>query len=158
MMNPKSWEMVGEATARDRPINSLLEVHLDFNAATKLPPTISKETTNIIESLIKQRVLDELFDDPILKAIDKKKRLGDEAEMDFSKSKKGLGDLYADDLTKKLASINPESFLETELSGPDGALKREIEELSKDLFQSLEVLSNFHYTPRAPKTESQIQT
>lgn len=53
MMNPKSWEMIGEATARDRPINSLLEVHLDFNAATKLPPTISKETTNIIESLIK---------------------------------------------------------------------------------------------------------
>ena len=53
MMNPQSWEMIGEATARDRPINSLLEVHLDFNAATKLPPTISKETTNIIESLIK---------------------------------------------------------------------------------------------------------
>jgi hypothetical protein len=54
--------------------------------------------------------------------------------MDFSKSKKGLGDLYADDLTKRLASINPESFLETELSGPDGPLKREIEEISKDLF------------------------
>lgn len=46
MMNPKPWEMAGEATAKDRPINSLLEVHLDFNAATKLPPTITKETTN----------------------------------------------------------------------------------------------------------------
>ena len=67
MMNPKSWEMVGEAAAKDRPVNSLLEVHLDFNAATKLPPTITKETTNTIEALVKQRVLDELFDDPILK-------------------------------------------------------------------------------------------
>jgi U3 small nucleolar RNA-associated protein MPP10 len=46
MMNPKPWEMAGEATAKDRPVNSLLEVHLDFNAATKLPPTITKETTN----------------------------------------------------------------------------------------------------------------
>jgi len=44
------------------------------------------------------------------------------------------------------------------LSGPDGPLKREIEEISKDLFQSLEVLSNFHYTPRAPKTEGSIST
>lgn len=52
-MNPKSWEMIGEAHARDRPMNSLLEVHLDFNAATKLPPTITKETTNLIEALIK---------------------------------------------------------------------------------------------------------
>jgi len=103
MMNPKGWEMAGEAMAKDRPVNSLLEVHLDFNAATKLPPTITKETTNILESLIKQRVLDELFDDPVLKAADKKRKLNDDQEMDFSKSKKGLGDLYADDLTRKLA-------------------------------------------------------
>lgn len=158
MMNPKGWEMVGEATARDRPVNSLLEVHLDFNAATKLPPTITKETTNAIESLIKQRILDELFDDPVLKAASKRKKLGDDPEMDFSKSKKGLGDLYAEDLTKRLASINPEAILESELAGPDGPLKREIEEISKDLFQSLEILSNFHYTPRVPKTEGSIQT
>lgn len=156
MMNPKGWEMAGEATARDRPINSLLEVHLDFNAATKLPPTITKETTNAIESLIKQRILDELFDDPVLKAASKRKKMGDDAEMNFSKSKKGLGDLYADDLTKRLASINPEVILESELAGPDGPLKREIEEISKDLFQSLEILSNFHYTPRVPKTEGSI--
>lgn len=98
-------------------------------------------------------MLDELFDDPVLRQSNKRKKLNDEIEMDFTKSKKGLGDQYADDLTKRLASINPESFLEQELSGPDGALKREIEDLSKDLFQSLEILCNFHYTPRAPKQE-----
>jgi U3 small nucleolar RNA-associated protein MPP10 len=158
MMNPKPWEMVGEAMAKDRPVNSLLEVHLDFNAATKLPPVITKETTNQIESLIKQRILDELFDDPVLKAASKRKKIGDDQEMDFSKSKKGLGDMYAEDLTKRLASINPETFLESELAGPDGPLKREIEESSKDLFQILEILCNFHYTPRAPKTEVTIST
>ena len=106
MMNPKEWQLTGEATAGERPQNSLLNVHLDFNAATKLPPTITKETTNRIEDLIKQRVLDELFDDPVLKDESQRKKLKDDGiDMDFSKSKKGLGDLYADDMTKRLMQI-----------------------------------------------------
>ena len=70
--------MTGEATAVERPLNSLLDVHLDFNAATKLPPTITKEVTNKIEDLIKQRVLDELFDDPIQMADSRRKKLKNE--------------------------------------------------------------------------------
>ena len=159
MMNPKEWQLTGEATAGERPQNSLLNVHLDFNAATKLPPTITKETTNRIEDLIKQRVLDELFDDPILKDESQRKKLKDDGiEMDFSKSKKGLGDLYADDMTKRLMQIQPEAFLEKELAGPDAPLKREIEDISNELFQQLDTLSNFHYTPSAAKKDVQIQS
>ena len=157
MMNPKPWQLTGEATNKERPVNSLLNVHLDFNAATKLPPTITKEVTIKIEELIKQRVLDELFDDPVLMAENRRKRLNDdEKEMDFTKSKKGLGDLYAEDMANKLLNVNSEAFLEEQLNGPDAPLKREIEELSKDLMQSLDTLSNFHYTPKAPHTEAQI--
>ena len=53
MMQKKDWNMLGEAKASERPKNSLLEVHLDFNTATKLPPTITKETTSAIDALIK---------------------------------------------------------------------------------------------------------
>lgn len=134
MMNPKSWQLTGEVTSKERPKNSLLDVHLDFNAATKLPPTITKEVTIKIEELIKQRVLDELFDDPVLLSDNRRKRLNKNADMDFTKSKKGLGDLYADDLANKLLSNDAEAFLETELNGPDAPLKREIEDISKDLF------------------------
>lgn len=89
----------------------------------------------MLEELIRQRVLDELFDDPILKDEKYKKKLqGDEFEMDFTKSKKGLGDLYADDLAKKLAGKDPEAFLEGELAGPDAPLKRECEDIAKELF------------------------
>jgi len=158
MMNPKAWTMTGEATARERPINSLLEVHLDFNTATKLPPTITKESTSNIENLIKQRVLDELFDDPVLMAQSKRRKLGEGKDMDFQKSKKGLGDEYAEDMSKRLMQLNPEAFLEQELAGPDAALKREIEDISKTLFQQLEVLSNFHFVPKAAKTETAIST
>ena len=53
-------------------------MHLDFNTATKLPPTITRETTNAIEALIKQRVLDELFDDPVLQlGGEKRKKLNE---------------------------------------------------------------------------------
>ena len=135
MMNPKPWQMTGEATGKERPMNSLLDVHLDFNAATKLPPTITKEVTIKIEELIKQRVLDELFDDPVLLHESNRKRLNKgEKEMDFQKSKKGLGDLYAEDMASKLLAADPEAFLEEELNGPDAPLKREIEDISKDLF------------------------
>lgn len=158
MMNPKSWQMIGEATNKERPVNSLLDVHLDFNSATKLPPTITKEVTIKIEELIKQRVLDELFDDPVLLNDNRRKRLNKDVEMDFTKSKKGLGDLYAEDIANKLLNNDAEAFLESELNGPDAPLKREIEEISKDLFQNLEKLSNFHYTPKAPKTEAAIQS
>ena len=158
MMNPKSWQLIGEAKANERPMNSLLDVHLDFNAATKLPPTITKETTNKLEDLVKQRVLDELFDDPVLKNEKLRRKLGEEEEMDFTKSKKGLGDLYADDIAKKLASSNPEAFLEGELAGPDAPLKRECEDIAAELFNNLDSLANFHYTPKVAKTESQITT
>ena len=159
MMNPKPWVLTGEATNKERPLNSLLDVHLDFNAATKLPPTITKEVTVKIEELIKQRVLDELFDDPVLLNENRRKRLNKEGkEMDFTKSKKGLGDMYAEDLANSLLGADPEAFLESQLKGPDAPLKREIEEISKDLFQNLETLSNFHYTPKAPRTEAQIQS
>ena len=151
--------MLGEARASERPKDSLLEVHLDFNTATKLPPTITKEVTSAIDALIKQRVLDELFDDPVLQQEGKKrKKLGNDQEMDFNKSNKGLGEMYGEDLQKKLLAANSESFLETQLSGPDAPLKREIEEISKSLFNNLDTLSNFHFTPKIARIENQRQT
>lgn len=129
MMNPKEWQLTGEARASDRPANSLLQVHLDFNTATKLPPTITKETTNAIDALIKQRVLDELFDDPVLKTGVKRRKINEKSEINFNQSKSGLGDIYQEDLEKSLMHTNPEAFLEKELAGPDAALKREIEEI-----------------------------
>jgi len=65
--------MQGEVMAKERPVNSLLQEHLDFNTATKLPPVITKEKSDNIEAIIKQRILDELFDDPIRKYLSSKK-------------------------------------------------------------------------------------
>ena len=61
-------------------------------------------------------------------------------------------------MQKKLLNLDSGAFLETELSGPDAPLKREIEEIAKNLFSNLDTLSNFHYTPKVAPVENQIQT
>lgn len=119
--------MLGEATARARPQNSLLENHLDFNLAQKLPPTITKETTNNIEGVIKQRILDELFDDPIRKFLKPSKNKDDDDQFQFTKSKKGLGEVYEDEYRKKLLEQDPNAYLKNEFTGPDSELKKEID-------------------------------
>lgn len=46
MMEDKKWQLKGEVECKDRNYNSLLEEYVDFDTATKLPPQITRETTN----------------------------------------------------------------------------------------------------------------
>jgi len=120
--------LTGEVASKARPVNSLLEEHLDFNTVSKLPPTITQEKSTNIEGLIKQRILDELFDDPIRRYLSGKKHDDEEDGFDFTKSKKGLGELYEDDYRKKLLKNDPNAYLlqGNDLTGADAAIKKEI--------------------------------
>lgn len=53
MMDEKKWQMKGEIQCKDRAYNSLLEEFVDFDTASKMPPQITQETTNMIEAMIK---------------------------------------------------------------------------------------------------------
>ncbi len=55
--------------------------------------------------------MDELFDDPIRKYIKDGRRGDDDDGFDFTKSKKGLGELYEDDYRKKILKNDPNAFL-----------------------------------------------
>lgn len=149
---PSTWQLTGEVNAKARPINSLLAEHLDFNTVSKLPPTITQEKSTTIEAMIKQRILDELFDDPIRRYVPsgKKGKTDEEQGFDFTKSKKGLGELYEDDYRKKLLASDPNAFLLSgnDLTGADAGLKKEITTLMRGLFFQLDSLSNLHFTPR----------
>lgn len=135
-VSKKGWQLLGEATASARPVNSLLAEHLDFNTASKLPPVITQEKSTSIEAMIKQRIADELFDDPVRKYIKGGKRDDGDDLFDFTKSKKGLGELYEDDYRKKLLKNDPSAFLLTsnDLTGADAQAKQEIAQLMKGLF------------------------
>lgn len=50
--------MLGEATAKARPENSLLEEDLDFEHVAKSVPQVTEESVATLEELIKKRILD----------------------------------------------------------------------------------------------------
>lgn len=106
--------------------------------------------------------MDELYDDPIRKYIKDGRRGGgqDDDAFDFTKSKKGLGELYEDDYRKKLLKNDPNAFLLSgnDLTGADSALKQEINVLMRNLFYQLDNLTNLHFTPRPPTTDAPIST
>lgn len=54
----KNWATKGEAKAKDRPTNSLLDEDLEYERTGKVVPVITEETTKTIEDLIKKRILD----------------------------------------------------------------------------------------------------
>ena len=111
--------------------------------------------------MIKQRILDELFDDPIRRYLSGKKHDDEEDGFEFTKSKKGLGELYEDDYRKKLLKNDPNAYLlqGNDLTGADAAIKKEIAQIMHGLFYQLDSLSNLHFTPRpANLSDTQIST
>ncbi|KAH8548970.1 U3 small nucleolar ribonucleoprotein complex, subunit Mpp10 [Umbelopsis sp. PMI_123] len=146
----KDWTLGGEASAKARPINSLLEENLEFDHAAKPVPVITQETTASLEDIIKQRIIENKFDDVVRKAdpADRPFLPSKLVELDDSKSKKSLAELYEDDYVKQTSGVHTNE--------KDEKLKKEhteIDDMFKGLCQKLDALSNFHYTPKAPKPE-----
>ena len=150
----KHWTLRGEATAKARPVNSLLEEDLEFEHANKPVPVITEESTNTLEDMIKKRILDNMFDDvvrkvdPTLRPFIPSKRV----EISDEKGKKSLADMYEDDFVHKKAGTE-------KTDARDEALEKEHDEITdlfKTLCHKLDALSNFHYTPKAAKPEMSI--
>lgn len=100
---PKSWTLVGEVGAGERPENSLLAEHLAFQHNAKAPPTITQDATAKLEALIVQRVKDKAWDDVERKAkpaIDPAKFRA-ELILDQEKSKTSLAEIYEQEFVKQ---------------------------------------------------------
>lgn len=74
--------------AGSRPVNSALEVDLDFETSARAAPQPTVEATTGLEELIKKRIADGIFNDPIriAPAPPEKKRV--QIELDDKKSSK----------------------------------------------------------------------
>jgi U3 small nucleolar RNA-associated protein MPP10 len=91
---PKDWQLRGESSGRDRPQASLLETHLEYDSAAKLPAPITEESTAELETLIKQRIRDQAFDDVVRKVDMKDRAFRAPSELNQEKSKLGLAEIY----------------------------------------------------------------
>jgi len=155
-VSKRNWTLAGEARAAERPINSLLEEDLEFERTGKPIPVITAAVSEDIEALIKRRILAREFDEVIrrrpesLNAPPTVKR--GRIELADSKSKVGLGELYAEE---HLKTIDPEGFMATR----DAGLKKqheEIERLWADVSAKLDALSSWHYRPKPPEVRVQV--
>ena len=57
-VSDKPWLLMGEANAKKRPENSLLETDLEFEQSAKPAPSITEEVAKNLEDLIKARILE----------------------------------------------------------------------------------------------------
>ena len=139
--------MKGETNAKERPKNSVLEADLEFDHVQPPPPVVSEEMTAKLEDIIKARIAEQRFDDvervePGLLDERRRKAL---PELDDTKSKKGLGDLYADDFVKQREAAAGRAAVDDEKEDP---LVTEARGLFKALTAKLDAMSHFHFAPK----------
>ncbi|KAL0024355.1 hypothetical protein WJX79_002946 [Trebouxia sp. C0005] len=150
-MAEKDWFMQGESAAARRPLNSALELDLDFERQIRAPPQATEEATASLEDLIKDRIANQVFDDlpRVLPPEPEKAKVA--LEMDDKKSHKGLGDIYEEEFVAATAS-----GASTAVDKQD-AVRQEAKNLMKELFGKLDALSHFHYAPKPVIEEMQVR-
>ncbi|KAJ0162321.1 U3 small nucleolar RNA-associated protein MPP10 [Colletotrichum tanaceti] len=144
----RQWTLTGEASAVERPMNSLLEEDLAFEHLGKPVPVITAEVSEGIEDLIKRRILAQDFDEVLRRRPDADLPANTRrglVELDDSKSGKGLAEIYEEEHIK---NADPDNYV----SKSDEKLQREeqeVEKMWKDLSAKLDSLSSWHYKPKA---------
>ena len=154
----KPWQMLGEASSKKRPENSLLEVTPEFEFASKMAPIITQEHTVSIEEMIKLRILAEDWDDVVpreLPDIGLDKRNGELPEVSQEKSKLSLGELYEREYLKKAVGYDKDAV---EKETEEEKARSEMKMLFANICSKLDALSNYHFAPRPVADEADVKT
>ena len=155
-LQEKTWLLKGEASAKERPKNSVLEADLEFDHVQAPPPVVSEEMTAKLEDIIKARIAEQRFDD-VERAepgLDDDRRRKTLPELDDTKSKKGLGDIYADEFVKQRAAAEGRA---SGLEEKEDPLVVEAKSLFKALTTKLDALSHFHFAPKPVMEEMAVK-
>lgn len=57
-LGERPWHLVGEVSAARRPVNSALEIDMDYDTTNKPPPAPTEEATHSLEDMIRRRIAD----------------------------------------------------------------------------------------------------
>ncbi|EMS13316.1 U3 small nucleolar ribonucleoprotein subunit [Entamoeba histolytica HM-3:IMSS] len=104
-MKEKHWSMLGEIKGEERPVDSLVDLDIDFQNTNRPPPPMTKEQTLSLEDLIRRRIKEQSWDDVVRKTLVQKKEKK-EIELDGEKSKLGLGEIYEQKYAKEIYGFN----------------------------------------------------
>ena len=157
MIGAKPWQMVGEASATARPVNSLLDGAPEFQVASKIAPLITEEHTADLEEVIKRRILAEDWDEVIpreLPDVAWNKKRGELTEVSQEKAKLGLGELYEREYLKKAVGYDVDA---AEKQSEEDKAKNEMKQLFANVCSKLDALSNYHFAPRPVADEAEVR-
>ncbi|KAJ9457905.1 U3 small nucleolar RNA-associated protein MPP10 [Diplonema papillatum] len=151
------WALKGESMANLRPSNALLDEVLEFDHTQKAKPLITADVTKSLEDRLKRRIQEGMFDD-----VERKERrttamdltIEHRNEIDLhAKSKVGLADLHEkewlDKHRKELEDAGQTSKVLTE----EEKEELKVIQMWRTLASSLDMLSNFYYTPKPQATD-----
>lgn len=89
-MEKKHWRMMGETTANRREENELLNDMPDFQIKARPKLQVDQELNKQIDEIVKQRIADKNFDNPVYETQQEQKEL---ADVSTEKDQKGLGEI-----------------------------------------------------------------
>ncbi|KAH0829072.1 U3 small nucleolar ribonucleoprotein complex, subunit Mpp10 [Lanmaoa asiatica] len=145
----KEWTLLGEASARTRPHDSLLQEDLEFERVTRNVPIVTDAVVAALEERIKARIKESRFDDVV-----RRRPVGD--TVPFLPSK--LVELQDTKSAQSLAQIYEGAYVAaqsgTSADDRDGRLRREHDEIARlweGICAKLDALCNAHYVPKPPK-------
>eukprot|EP00817_Percolomonadidae_sp_ATCC50343_P000452 CAMPEP_0117423888 /NCGR_PEP_ID=MMETSP0758-20121206/4413_1 /TAXON_ID=63605 /ORGANISM="Percolomonas cosmopolitus, Strain AE-1 (ATCC 50343)" /LENGTH=544 /DNA_ID=CAMNT_0005207329 /DNA_START=219 /DNA_END=1853 /DNA_ORIENTATION=- len=146
----KAWQETGEVLASQRKKDSLIQEELDYQQGAKRAPVVTEEYSQSIEEIIIQRIMNQKFDDPIpIKTTAEQTR--DTIELNSTKSKKGLADLYEEAYLEQVHGIKKNVEEDEQVA----IIKMETNEQMSKLMHTLNSMSSFAYVaPPKPSEDA----
>ncbi|WWC69143.1 uncharacterized protein I206_103079 [Kwoniella pini CBS 10737] len=150
-IGPKDWTLLGEATSKARPENSLLEENLDFEQVQKVVPVITDDSVKSLEEIIKTRILDNNFDSPIrVRAYEPTPYLPSRYfELQDTQSNKSLAQIYEEEYQAASSGNKVKDPRDEKLK----KAHEEIDGLWNEICYKLDALSSLNFVPKAPKAQ-----
>lgn len=155
----KPWQLRGEVTAGSRPRDSLLETTLDHDSSIRKSSVAEEDRNETIEDIIRQRIVDNLYDDvvpafPETYNREKSKSKKDLPEVSQEKPTESLAEVYAREFVSEKEKAQSEAAsreVERAREQPETAEQREINRLYEKIAAKLDALSGLHFTPSPAK-------